>query len=197
MTVENNEIVDETVETPEVKTFTQEELDKLLQAEGDKRTTQALATAKAKWEQEFQQKLESERTEAEKLARMSEAERLQAEFDKRVAEFESKQAEFQRAQLESQTIKELSQSGLPIEFANYLLASDAESIKTNIDTFKAQWVSAIEKAVDERLKGSTPQTSNRQAGTMSKLEFGRLDIHTRTKMMQENPEMVNQILAGN
>ena len=53
------------------KSYTQEELDKMLQAETDRKVSKALETAKAKWEQEFSQKLEIEKSEAEKLAKLN------------------------------------------------------------------------------------------------------------------------------
>lgn len=181
----------------EVKTYTQEELDKLLQAETDRKTTKALETAKAKWEEEFKSKIEVEKSEAEKLAKLSEEERYKVELAKEREAFESERKEFKKAQLETQTIKELSVANLPTEFFSYLLADDAESIKQNINTFKLKWTEAIEKAVDERIKstGATPQSSNRTQLAMTKAQFGALPIAERTKLMQENPDEVKQILS--
>lgn len=180
----------------ETKSFTQEEVDKLLQSNGDKRVSSALETAQAKWEAEYTSKLETERSEAEKLAKMSEEERYKAELNKQREEFEAEKQQFQKERLENQTIKELSANNLPVDFANYLLADSAEDIKTNIDTFKNQWVNAIEAAVNERLKGNTPNGSNVAGSTMTKKEFGLLNIHDRNKMFKENPDAVKQILTG-
>ena len=56
---------------PEGKTYTEEELQKLIQSESDKRVTQAMKTAEQKWQREYEKKLEDEKSEAEKLAKMS------------------------------------------------------------------------------------------------------------------------------
>ncbi|WP_062049246.1 hypothetical protein [Bacillus sp. JCM 19034] len=50
---------------------TVEEYRKVLQAEGDRRVTMALETAKAKWEQEYEQRIKKERAEAIKAAQKS------------------------------------------------------------------------------------------------------------------------------
>ncbi|WP_203246332.1 DUF4355 domain-containing protein [Sporosarcina beigongshangi] len=196
MTVENNQEAEneEVEQQEEVKTFTQEEVDKLLQSESDRRVSTAIQKKEAEWKEQYKAQLDAEKSEAEKLAAMSSEERYKAELQKEREAFESERKAFQRERLEAATIKELSQSGLPTEFAEYLKADDAESIKTNIDIFKSQWIAAIEKAVDERLKGSTPRDSNVVSSTMTKQEFAKLDYHKRAKLMEENPDLVNQLL---
>ena len=82
--MEENKVTVETgaEENQEVKTYTQEEVDKLLQQETDRRVTSAL--------KKQQQKFENERAEAEKLRDMDEAQKKEYEFQKRVAELEAK-----------------------------------------------------------------------------------------------------------
>lgn len=186
---------EQTTEQVEVKTYTQDELDKLLQAETDRKTTKALETAKAKWEEEFKSKIENDRSETEKLAKLSEAERIEAIWKKKEQEWETERLQNQTEKLEAQTIKELSFSGLPTEFASYLLADNAESIKQNIDTFKLKWSEALEKAVDERIKstGSTPQSSNKQASAYTKEQLAKMNYHERAKVVAENPDLLKQL----
>ncbi|MFR0781322.1 MAG: hypothetical protein ACLSH8_17205, partial [Zhenhengia sp.] len=52
---------------PQGKTYTEQEF----QSEIDRRVTQALKTSQEKWEKEYQQKLEAEKQEAERLAKLS------------------------------------------------------------------------------------------------------------------------------
>lgn len=192
------QIKNETVETKEnnqevTKTYTQEELDKLLQAETDRKVSKALDTAKSKWQQEYQDKLEQEKSEAAKLAKMSEEERYKAELQKEREQFEKERAEFRKSQLEAETVKQLSNESLPVEFASYLLAEDAATIKSNIDQFKTKWTEAIEKAVNERLKGNTPQASNKVATSITKEQFGKLNYHERVKLVTENPNLLQEL----
>ena len=76
----------EQVQEQEVKTYTQEEVDKMLQQETDRRVTSAL--------QKQQRKFEAEKAEAEKLRDMDEAQKKEYEFNKRVAELEKREKEF-------------------------------------------------------------------------------------------------------
>jgi uncharacterized membrane-anchored protein YjiN (DUF445 family) len=126
------------------KLFTQEELDKII----EKRLARAL------------KKAEEEKIEAERLAKMSEAERQQALFDKEKAKFEEERKQYQREKMELEVMKQMSSKGLPVEFSKYLIADDAETALNNIKIFEAEWQKAIEKAVNEKLKGSTPKAGS-------------------------------------
>lgn len=131
----------ETVATE--KTFTQEEVDSLIQ----KRLDRAL------------KKAQEEKEEAEKLAKMSEAERQKALFEKEKAEFEEERKKYQREKLELEVTKQLNSKGLPIEFGSYLLGENAEDSFNRIKEFEVKWQQALEKAINERLKGNTPKVA--------------------------------------
>ena len=187
---------EETITTPaeEVKTYTEEEVQAMLQKETDRKTTKALETAKSKWEAEYQAKLETEKSEAEKLAKMSEAERFEAELAKQKDAFESERAQFNREKLELQTVKELAAEGLPTEFSSYVLADSAETIKENIKTFKTKWQAEIEKAVDERLQGRTPKTANKPNGeVITKEQFSKMGYNERLNLFNSNPDLYEQL----
>ena len=178
----------------EIKTYTEEEVQAMLQKETDRKTTKALETAKSKWEAEYQAKLETEKSEAEKLAKMSEAERFEAELAKQKDAFESERAQFNREKLELQTVKELAAEGLPTEFSSYVLADSAETIKENIKTFKTKWQAEIEKAVDERLQGRTPKTANKPNGeVITKEQFSKMGYNERLNLFNSNPDLYEQL----
>lgn len=176
------------------KTFTEEEVQKMLQSEADKRVSQALEKSKAKWESEYQAKLEAEKSQAEKLAQLTEAERYEAKLKEEREQFESERKAFEKEKMQNVTIKELSSRSLPVEFAEYLVADNAETVKANIETFNAKWTDAITKAVDDRLKGHTPKASNTLQTTMTKKEFHNLPSKERMKLYTENPEMYKEFL---
>lgn len=154
------------------KTFTQAELDSIIE--------KRLGKERAKWEK----KAKEEADEAARLAQMSEAEKQQALFDKRVKEFEEKEAAFNAAQVALQrdkmlneTNKQLVSRGLPLDFADKLMADTAEDTLANIDAFEKQWQLAINNAVDSKIKGSTPTSplpkdnGNKDVSKMSFSEF--------------------------
>lgn len=158
--MENNQtqetqVQDQTIEDPAannepgqitdpVKTFTQEEVNSMM----EKRLAREIKN--------FEAKIEQEKAESAKLAKMSEAEKQKALFDKQVKDFEDMKAAFEKEKLLNETSKQLAQNNLPVEFANYLLAKDAETTFNNINQFQDQWNTALEKALDERMKGKTP-----------------------------------------
>ncbi|MCA1025779.1 DUF4355 domain-containing protein [Cytobacillus kochii] len=181
-----------------VKTYSQEDLDKLLQAETDRKVSKALETAKAKWQSEFEAKLEQEKTEAEKLAKMSESERLQAQFESEKEKFEQERQQFMRERLELETVKELSTRNLPTEFSRFVLGNDAEATKNNLDLFQTQFQQAVEKAVNEKLKGQVPKSSTGTGleGTMTKEQFNKLGYKDRLALYQSNPDLYNQLQNG-
>lgn len=171
---------------------TPEELAKLLQAETDKRVTGALQTAKAKWEAEFNIKLENEKQEAARLAKLSAAEREKAEFDKQKAEFEKQRAEFTKTQMLNQTMLELQKESLPVNFAEYMVGESAEKTLEKINAFKDVWQEALQKAVDERLKGKSPKTGS-DSGTLTKEEFNKMGYKERIALMASNPVLYAEL----
>ena len=133
------------------KMFSQSELDSIIE--------KRLGKEKAKWEK----KVKEEADEAARMAQMSEAEKQEALFTKRVQEFEEREAAFneaqaalQREKMLNETNKQLSERGLPLNFAEHIMADTAENTLANIEAFEKEWQAAINKAVDSKLRGSTP-----------------------------------------
>ena len=183
------------VDVPEGKTYTDVELQKLLDAEADRRVNQA----KDKWLKEQAEEKRLSQLSAEERQReiaKQEAEKFQAERDA----FEKERAEFARQKMQMELIKELEAEKLPSSFSNFLLGADTESTFANLQAFKTEYQSALQKAVEqhvqEALRGNAPASATGNSKMMSKNEFFRLSSKERTKMVQENPELVQEILNG-
>lgn len=147
----------EPVNEPAEKMFTQADVNKIV----EKRL--------AKEREKLEQKIKDEVDEAARMAQMSEAERQQALFDKRVKEFEEREKAFDEAQkalnrekMLNETNKQLANKGLPLDFADKLMADTAEDTLKNIDAFEVKWQEAMNKAVESKLKGSTPTSPVRK-----------------------------------
>ena len=140
-TKEVNEVV------KEEKTFTQAELDKILNKKF------------AQW----QKKTEEAKAEAERKAKLTEAEKLAEERK----EFEAMKKQFEYEQRVNSTSKVLASNNLPIEFADFLIAESDEATTQRVDLFKNAFNEALEKALVERLKGNTPKTSTVQTKTFT------------------------------
>lgn len=137
-----------------------EELDKLIQSEADKRVTQGIKIAQAKWEQEYATKIEDAKQEAAKLAKMNADEKAKYELEKREKEIADKEKEYARRELKLTTIGILNERKLPIDFVDFIMTADAETTKANIDSFETLWQSKLEEAVNGKLKGSTPKSGS-------------------------------------
>ena len=173
--------VEHTEQEPVVKTFTQEEVDKIV----NKRL--------ARERKDIEAKIEAERAEAERLAKMSEAEKQQALFKKQVAEFEATKRAFEQEKLLNETSKQLASKNLPIEFAEMLKAQDAESTFENIKIFEAKFNEAVERLVNERLKGNTPKAQTGAVEGVTKEAFNKMSYKERLELYNSDPELYNKL----
>lgn len=187
--MEENKVTVETgaEENQEAKTYTQEEVDKLLQQETDRRVTSAL--------KKQQQKFENERAEAEKLRDMDEAQKKEYEFQKRVAELEAKEKEFALTQNKLSASKVLADRGLPVQFVDYIVAEDAETMMTNINDFEKAWKAALADAVNARLAAPAPKGSSVSQTGMTKEQFAKLTVSQQAELYKTNPELYKQMTA--
>lgn len=133
----------------QAKTYSEAELS----AEADRRVSKALETAKANWEKDVAKRIAAERADAEKLAKMSVEERAAEEKKQQQAEYDRERAEFMRERAVFNTAKLLSSEGLPAEFAEMLAADSEEKTKAGIESFKDAFNKAVERSVEEKLKG--------------------------------------------
>lgn len=140
--------------------------DKAHQAEFDRRISKALETAKVKWETEAQRKVEEAKTEAEKLAKMNAEQKAKYAEEKRIAELEKREREITVRELKAQAYETLAEKGLPKELVDILDYKDAESCNNSIEKVSAAFQAAVEKVVNEKLRGNgTPKGG--QSGGMS------------------------------
>lgn len=133
--------------------------DKAMQSEFDKRVAKALSTSKAKWQEEYEAKMQAEKNEAEKLAKMSEAEKFKHELDKITAERNEVQARLNAYELKNEAQKIATEKGMDIGLLDIIDYSKetAESVKEKIDIIFQTVNKATEKQLNERLKQSAPK----------------------------------------
>ena len=182
--VVNNEVEnkDVKVDTVEVKTFTQEEVDKMI--------TKRLQRER----KDIEAKIEAERKEAEELAKLSEQERQKKLFEKQVKEFEETKKAFENERLLNETSKQLASKNLPVQFAEMLKGNDAEKTFENIQLFEAKFNEAVEKVVTERLRGNVPKTTTSlNSSSITKEQFNKMDLAQRQKLFNDNRELYNEL----
>lgn len=177
--------------------LTEEELLKKIESEADRKLEKALKTARAKWEKEFQEKLEQEKKEAERLAKLSEKERKEEELRKREEELERRLRELERKELKADAIGVLTEKQLPTQFVDFLLGEDAEKTLENINSFKEAFDKAVEEKVKETLAGTPPKKNPTQNTQITKEQFNQMNYKERVKLYNENPELYKQLIGGN
>ena len=141
--------------------------DKAYQSEFDKRVAKALETAKGKWSAEQQKAIEEAKTEAEKLAKMNADQKAQYEREKQEADYQKRLAELNARELKATAKETLVAEGLPLELAEVLNYTDADTCNKSIEAVKTAFQGAVEKAVNEKLKGKgAPKTGDAATGTL-------------------------------
>lgn len=177
----DNPDVDETSKDEKIKddekqekTFTRAELGKVIAAE------------KAKWEKDFEAKLEKEKSEAARLAKLSKDEREKEEENKRIKAIEERERNVQLAELRIETKSELANSGLPESFVDFVLTEKAEDIQTNIANLKKHFDAEVEKAVNLRLVQKQTKVGT-GGGSLTKAQIMEIkDSRERQKAIAEN-----------
>lgn len=135
------------------KTFTQAEVNRII--------NQRLARLQADAEARVKTAREEGRSEAEKLAKMSEEQRLthereQAERAAREREnaLKTREAEITRRELRAEAIETLTGKGLPKDLHSILDYSSADACSQSIDVVEKAFRRAVQEGIDERLRKS-------------------------------------------
>ena len=163
----------DTVEVKEEKTFTQAELEKILNKKF------------AQW----QKKTEEAKIEAERKAKLTEAEKLAEERK----EFESMKRQFEYEQRVNSTSKVLSSNNLTIEFSDFLVADTEEATTQRVDLFKNAFNEAVEKLVNERLRGNTPKVGVSSSKEISKKEFRNMSYKQKMDLYNKDKDLFDKL----
>lgn len=189
--MEENTNVTETTETTvgaaeTTKTYTEDEVLALIQKEADKRVTQALKKQQAKFEKA--------QSEAEKLRTMDETQRKEYEFQQKLEEFEAQKREFTITQNKLEASKVMAERGLPIQFVDYIVAEDADTMLENITTFEMAFKSAVADAVSAKIATGTPKgaTSTKQTG-LTKEQFKKMSVSQQSELYSTNPQLFKEL----
>lgn len=148
------------------KTFTQKDVDKLIQ--------DRLAREQSKWEK----KVQDERTEAEKLAKMKADEKAKYQEEKRLAEIEKREKDITTRELRATAYETLAEKNLPKELVDILNYESADTCNKSIEAVEKAFQSAVEKAVNDKLRGGQPPKGGQSSNDTT---FGFNFIGVRSK----------------
>lgn len=169
----------------ETKTYTQEEVDKMLQSEVDRRITSALKKqAKSN---------EAKIKEAQKLAQMNESEKFQYELEQREKAIEEKEKALALAENKNEASKILADKGLSLSLVDFVIAEDAETMNSNIRLLEKAFKDSVKREVEKRLGSSAPKKNLPIEDTITKDKAMKMGIRERQNLLNENPELYNQL----
>ena len=164
------------------KTFTAEEVARLIQSETDKRVTEALK----KQEKKYQKQLS--------LAQLDGDERAKAEKDNRIAELEEQLAKYQIEANKSELKSVLSSRGLSAQFADIIsIGEDIEQAQANIDTLDKLFKDAVKAEVEKRLAGNAPKGNGSSSAEITKESAKKMSLAELNKLAIEQPEIYNKL----
>ena len=166
------------------KTFTQSQLDEIIQKEK--------AKAKRSAEKEYQAKMD----EAEKLRQMNEAQKAEYEQEKQKAYIAELEAKINRSGLEREASKMLSEGGIAVDdkILGLVVKDTAESTQEAVESFLALVNDLADKKVGEKLKGKTPKKmEDTSAGEITKDQFKKMGVLSRNELLERNPELYNRL----
>ena len=166
------------------KTFTQSQLDEIIQKEK--------AKAKRSAEKEYQAKMD----EAEKLRQMNEAQKAEYEQEKQKAYIAELEAKINRSGLEREASKMLSEGGIVVDdkILGLVVKDTAESTQEAVESFVALVNALADKKVSEKLKGKTPKKmEDTSAGEITKEQFNKMGYQSRNELIQNNPELYHKL----
>lgn len=177
-TVDTQENVDTVQEEKHERTFTRAEIGKMLSAE------------RSKWEAEQ----EAKENEAKKLAKMNADEKQKYQLDQREQELANREKAIARKELTAEAKAMLSERDLPVELVNVVDLTSAETVSESVAVLQKSWEQAVQKGVQEKLKGKAPinhaPTVNDE---LTVEEFRAMGYKSRNELFLKNPELYKKL----
>lgn len=163
------------------KTYTQEEVDALLQSEADRRVTEALKKAEKKHEDKLR--------EAQRLSQMNEQQKYEYELQQREAAIAEKEKQLVLAENKNICAKVLAEKGLDLSLVDFCVAEDADTMNNNIKTLEAAFKKSVRTEVEKRLGSTTPRTNLPPDQSITKEMFQKMSLQQKQELYNTNKEL--------
>lgn len=161
-----SEPVQEPVQEPTKLSFTELLKDPEYQSEFDKLNAKSLETAKAKWQTEYEQKLQAEKSEAEKLAKMDAEQKAKYELKKVQDELADTKGKLNSIELYKTASDVAVSKGLPIEYLSLIdfTKQTADTINTAIDKLVEIRNKDMKEYLQKNLREQPPVNKKEEPG---------------------------------
>lgn len=155
--------------------------DKAHQAEFDRRVAKALETQKGKLTKDFESQLATQKTEAEKLAKMNAEQKAEYAQKKHEEELAKREADITRRELRAEALNQLGEKKLPAKLADILDYSSADACTKSLESVAAAFQEAVSEGVANVTKGGKPPKQPPENGK----------IYSREELKAMTPEEIN------
>lgn len=169
----------------EKTTYTKEEVEALLQKEGDRRVTEALKKAERKNAEKIK--------ESEKLAQMNATEKYEYQLSQREKAIEEKERQLALSENKNEASKILAEKGLSLSLVDFVVAEDATEMDSKIKLLEKAFKASVKAEVEKRLVSTTPKKALEDDSTITKDSFKKMSIREQQELYNSNPELYKQL----
>lgn len=168
---------------PQEKTFTQEEVDKMVQ----KRM--------ARYDRDHQKEIDDAKSEAVKYAKMNKDEKQKHDLEKAQADAKQAREDLARYQLRDATRQQLTEGGYNATDSDIdmIVTGDAETTKNYTQAFLDMVERIRESTRNDLLKGNTPKAGGSSVKVPSEDQFNKMSYQERVDLKNKNPELYDQL----
>lgn len=184
-TTTEGQVQDTTTQSEENKTYTEAEVIELLQKETDRRVTDAL--------KKQERKTNAKIAEAQKLASMNESEKYEYQLKQREDAIAAKEKELAMLENKNEASKILSEKGISLSLVNFVVAEDAETMKSNIDLLDRAFKASVKAEVEKRLGGAAPKKNTAIDKQLTKADFAKLSYADMITLKQTDPTLFAEL----
>lgn len=157
---------------------------KELQAEFDRRVTKAQETALTNAKTEWEKQAQAEKEEAARVAKMNADEKARHEREKQEKALAEREAAIAKREMSADAIEKLAAKGLPTELYKCLDYTSAESCSTSFDAVVTAFNAAVEKQVNDKLRGEKLPSAPAQSGETT--TYGSIADALRAEAAKKN-----------
>ena len=172
-----------TEQTP--KTYTQEEVNELLQREGDRRVTEAMKKA--------ERKADARVKEAERLAKMNDEQKYQYELEQREKAIADKEKALALAENKAQASSILADRGISTKLVDMVVAEDADKMMDNINLLDTAFKASVKAEVEKRLASKTPKKNLPIDGSITREQFKAMPLSQQAQLYRDNPDLYHSL----
>ena len=133
--------------------------------------------------------------EAEKLRTMNEEQKAQYQLEQRIKEIEAKEKEFALKENRYEAQKIMAEKNIPLAFADFIVAEDAETMMANISLFEKEFRAAVRAEVDKRIASPAPKANIGMDTVISKEQFCKMTIAQQMEIYKQDPDLYKKLSA--